>query len=499
MKSVLKNVYNSFDYVALFLLDVVGMILELVAARLMSPIFGNSNYVWTAIIGIILLAGSLGNIIGGKIASIKHPRYILGLMLLFAAFYIAIIPVVDKNWLQSIKDMNFPTQFSATLGSIMFFLIPSVILSVFPPILMKEKIGTAKDKGKESGKITAIIAIGSLVGTFLGGFWLIPALGTRMIFALIALTILLISFLVKPLSKMEDSKRTLYIIVSVITFVVVLSSMITVVNSSKNEDVISIDTEYGRIIIESEDNDVLYYKQSGAYSSATYTDERLKYELVFKYLKKYDDMFKYRDVKNALMIGGAAYQYPKYYISHYTDKKMDVVEIDPMSTEIAKKYFYLDDLLADYGDDRLGLYNDDGRLFMSNCDNKYDAILNDAFSGSVPVATMTTIEAARIVHKCLKNDGVYMSNVLGAISGQKGRFLRSEAKTLMKVFEHVYVLPIRTVSNDDEYANWMLVATDSNKYSPDDAVKIDFLDDDIVLTDDYNPIDSMTSTDYFDR
>ena len=275
--------------------------------------------------------------------------------------------------------------------------------------------------------------------------------------------------------------------------------MITVVNSTKNEDVISIDTEYGRIIIESEDDDILYYKQSGAYSSATYTDEGLKYELVFKYLKKYDDMFKYRDVNNALMIGGAAYQYPKYYISHYTDKKMDVVEIDPMSTEIAKKYFYLDDLLADYGDDRLGLYNDDGRLFMSNCDNKYDAILNDAFSGSVPVSTMTTIEAAKIVHKCLKNDGVYMSNVLGVVSGQTGRFLRSEAKTVMKVFEHVCVLPIRKVSIDDEYANWMLIATDSEKYSPDDAVKLEFSDDDIVLTDDYNPIDSMTSTDYFDR
>lgn len=74
MKKIMKVINDNCDYVALFLLDVVGMILELVAARLMSPIFGNSNYVWTAIIGIILLAGSLGNIIGGKIASIKHPR-----------------------------------------------------------------------------------------------------------------------------------------------------------------------------------------------------------------------------------------------------------------------------------------------------------------------------------------------------------------------------------------------------------------------------------------
>ena len=34
------------------------------------------------------------------------------------------------------------------------------------------------------------------------------------------------------------------------------------------------------------------------------------------------------DIKDTLMIGGAGYNYPKYFISHYQDKTMDVVEID---------------------------------------------------------------------------------------------------------------------------------------------------------------------------
>ena len=94
-------------------------------------------------------------------------------------------------------------------------------------------------------------------------------------------------------------------------------------------------------------------------------------------------MFKFLDVKNSAMIGGAAYQYPKYYISHFLDKKMDVIEIDPVSTKIAREYFYLDDLIAEYGDTRLGLYNEDGRVFLSRCEQKYDAILNDAFLMSI--------------------------------------------------------------------------------------------------------------------
>lgn len=501
MKRIVKVIKNSSDYVALFLLDVIAMILELVAARLLSPFFGNSNFVWTAIIGIILLAGSLGNLIGGKIASLKHPRYILGLLLFFAACFIAIIPLVSQDILQSIKELDASTQFAATISSIVFFLVPSVILSVFTPILMKEKISAAKDKGKESGRITAIIAIGSLVGTFLGGFWLIPAIGTRMIFSIIAMIVFLIAIMVGSLSKITGAKYILYIVVSIATFVVILSSLVTIAAESQRDDVISIDTEYGRIIIEPgtlNGEPILYYKQSGAYSSATYTSNEKKYDLVFDYLKKYDYMFKFGDMNNVLAIGGAAYQYPKYYISHYTDKKMDVVEIDPVSTEIAKKYFYLDDLINDYGDDRLGLYNEDGRLFMARCENEYDAILNDAFSGAVPVTTLSTIEAANIVHKCLKDDGVYMSNILGATEGKKGRFLRSEVKTLMEVFKNVYVMPIRKLANNTKFTNWMIIATDDDNYVPNNIVDITFLDGDIVLTDDYCPVESMVSNDYFE-
>ena len=69
MKKFFSKIIDGSDYFVLFTLDAVLMILELVAARLMSPYFGNSNFVWTAIIGIILLAGSLGNLIGGRIAS----------------------------------------------------------------------------------------------------------------------------------------------------------------------------------------------------------------------------------------------------------------------------------------------------------------------------------------------------------------------------------------------------------------------------------------------
>ena len=494
-----EKIFYKADYFGLFVLNAAGMVLELVASRLMSPYFGNSNFVWTAIIGIILLAGSLGNIIGGKFASRKFGRFWAGMLLLIAAIYIAGTPLVDAPILDSIKGTNMGSQFESILGSVVFFLIPSTILGIITPIIMKDRISNSKDKGKESGRITAIIAIGSLVGTFIGGFWLVPALGTEMIFVVTGITVMLTVPFIRPLQGIKSPKHLWsFVVLSILTLIVNIASVIAVNadnSHSVDESSISIDTEYGRIIIEDgtyRGDSVRYYKQSGAYSSATFLDEEKKYDLVFNYLKKYDLMFKYKDIKNVAMIGGAAYQYPKYLIKNFEDIKLDVIEIDPESTKIAKQYFFLQDLIDEYDPEgkRLGLYNEDGRLFLDEAENKYDAVLNDAFSGAIPVGTLATNEAAKTIKNSLTNKGVYMSNVLGAVSGSKGKFLRAEVKTLKEVFKYVYVVPVLETAKSSDYVNWMVIATDSSKYVPENALELD-LSDAIVLTDDYNPIDSL--------
>ena len=131
-------------------------------------------------------------------------------------------------------------------------------------------------------------------------------------------------------------------------------------------------------------------------------------------------------------------------------------------------------------------------------EKKYDAVLNDAFSGEVPVGTMATVEAAKIIKNSLKDDGVYMSNVLGAVEGDKGKFLRAEVKTLQQVFKHVYVIAVYKNPKPERYVNWMVVATDNDKYTPNDIVDVRLTDDDIILTDDYNPVDSLVMTNYFE-
>lgn len=84
--------------IVVFLAGAIGMGLELVAARVLSPYVGSSNVVWTSIIGIILASMSLGYWLGGKKADQDAQIDELANILLYAALFI---------WkLQSLKLIN---------------------------------------------------------------------------------------------------------------------------------------------------------------------------------------------------------------------------------------------------------------------------------------------------------------------------------------------------------------------------------------------------------
>ena len=199
-----------------------------------------------------------------------------------------------------------------------------------------------------------------------------------------------------------------------------------------------------------------------------------------------------KDIKDTLLIGGAGYSYPKYYISHYTDKKMDVVEIDGDIVNIAKKYFFLDKLIKEYKleeNKRLNLIIQDGRMYLNTNTKKYDAILNDSFSGDTPAKTLTTKEAIQKIHNSLNKDGVYLTNIISSIEGKNSKFIKAEVNTLKQVFKNVYIIPCNDKTNLERIQNNMVVATDS-EIDFEDSVKIN-TENTITLTDNFCPVDTI--------
>jgi spermidine synthase len=158
------------------------------------------------------------------------------------------------------------------------------------------------------------------------------------------------------------------------------------------------------------------------------------------------------------MLGGGAYSYPKDFLAQFPKATMDVVEIDPGITELARNFFNLKD------DARLSIYHEDARTFFLKDRSKYDVIYGDAFhSNSIPYQ-LTTVEFARTLSNSLTDTGVVLLNIISSIEGDTGQFFRAEYATYASVFPQVFVIP---VNNQDKNAvqNLMLVAMKS-KVSP---------------------------------
>lgn len=496
--SVIKKYKLEF---VLFIVDAIYMILELIASRLLSPYFGNTNLVWTSIIGIILLSNSIGNYIGGKIADKNCSKQNLKLILKISGIIILTIPFLQKSILTIISLYFSSIKIGAIISTTLLFFIPSMFFGFFSPIIIKLKINDLQSAGQTSGKIYAIATLGSLVGTFLGGFVLLPSFGSNQLLFILSAILFLLVLIIGEL----DFKKDLLVVViflflcgiSFYTFSYWNELQGIKVSEGDYSAIVSYDTQYGKISIFNSKKGEDSYRTllvGKGHESATFIDEDKCNDLFYDYTKYYDLMFESsKEIHNTLMIGGAGYSYPKYYISHYLDKSIDVVEIDKDITNIAKKYFYLDKLIEDYNlnnTNRLGLIAEDGRTYLNKNSKKYDAVLNDAFSGESPAVTLTTFEAAQKIHNTLTENGLYLSNIISSIDGKDSKFIKAEVNTLKQVFKNVYVVPCNNYTNFESIQNNMVIATD-NTLSLANTIKLNIPSNTIILTDNYCPVDSL--------
>lgn len=215
--------------------------------------------------------------------------------------------------------------------------------------------------------------------------------------------------------------------------------------------------------IERKDGLVRVMNVAGTMQSATYLDDDTYCDLAYSYTRDYDCMFLAGvPVRDVLVLGGGGYSYPKHLVAYHPETFVTCVEIDPMITAIAHRYFFLDRLIEEYDLDetgRLRLVTDDARAYLERSDERFDAIVNDCFTGMSLVESLVTREAARLYHGHLREDGVYLANVIGAVEGPRSRTMRRIMRTLASEFAHVYVLPGQPalLSNCD---NNVVVATD---------------------------------------
>lgn len=439
-----------------FLCGAVVMILELTGSRVLAPFVGNSLAVWTALIGIILASLSVGYYSGGKVAD-KYPTFrAFSLVIFGSGAAVGLTALAHSEILPIFQKVFTDVRVNAVVSAAILFAPASVLLGMVSPYAVKLRVRELESSGATVGRLYAISTVGSIVGTFLSGFFLLSYFGTSGTLYGLAITLLGTSLLAFGGSMLRLRLAVFALFGSALAATVVFD------RAASARGYIDTDTAYSRVIIGSATDPVtgrpirFLATDADAVQSAMFTDADS--DLVLPYTKFYRLVGHFRpDVKSALTIGGGAYSYPKDFLQKFPNATMDVVEIDPELTALARRYFNLGD------SPRLAIIHEDGRTYLNREPKTYDAIFIDAFRSYTPPFQLTTKEAIRHAYNMLDEDGVVLANIISAVTGDNGKFLRAQYRTFAEIFPQVYVFPVQEAGRGDQVQNVLLVALKSKK------------------------------------
>ena len=176
-----------------FVTSVCVMTLELTASRLIGKHVGSSLYTWTSVIGVVLAGITLGNWLGGWLADRFDRAKSLSWMYLFGSISCGSVLWLDQlvGTLPRPESFSWPAWVLTVVGVI--FLLPALALGTTSPLVASMALDRSSRTGSTVGNVYAWGALGSIVGTFLTGFYLIDVWGTRSIVGLTATTLAILA------------------------------------------------------------------------------------------------------------------------------------------------------------------------------------------------------------------------------------------------------------------------------------------------------------------
>ena len=500
-KKTKKIISSKYLLFVAFLSGFTIMAVEIAASRLLTPYFGSSLFVWTNIIGLIMVFLSLGYYFGGKLSDKNPDEFLLLRIISVAALFIFFIPFLAEP-ITRIASFNFLIAQYASLviiiGSFLttlfLFIVPITLLGATSPFIIKILIHREKkDEGTKSGLVFAFSTVGSIFGTYLSSLAAIPILGTNS--TIITAASILLIFILPLIVKRKW----------ILVFIVLFASLVfTWVILDKNR-------VYGKTIFKDEsvyqnikivENDGIHYLKLGAdnaYSSLYkenlgISDSYYDYFSIAPYVDYAD---KQKEVLILGLAGGTMVHQYNNLLSDEFDFQIDGVEIDKKLINIVQDKFKLK-----YNN--LNIHNSDGRIFLGQNKKKYDIIIIDAFSKQLYIpAHLVTREFFKSLPTHLSDNGVLAINVIALSSGSK--LLRAITNTLSSEFKNVYVASSRysynyfvlASSNEIDFSEITNDVVNSElknlSLSIEKSVqKVTFNPDELILYDDKAPLEYLT-------
>jgi spermidine synthase len=428
------------------------MIVEFAGNRLLSPGFGNSLYTWTGLIGVILVALSCGDYLGGWLVD-RHPHFsLLPLIFGVGGLLTAAVPGLLKIC-PPFEQMDLVT--GPVFVSLALFFLPGLVLATITPVSIRLLSRARGDEhiGQAAGTVGMAAALGSFAGTLLTSYYLIPRFGVRQIFIVLGVALSILAILLVLVNARGKARPINLLILAFGGFGAAAWSW---GEPPAPPDVIfTKDTFYHRIVVRETSpgtpNAVRYLQLDSTMEGAQVVSSG---ELIFPY-QQYWRLAEVlcTDVKRAAFLGAGAFGMPEQLSKRFPEADVSVVEIDPEVVAVGRKYFRLDEY------PRVHAFAADGRRYLRTSENQYDFIFGDAYNGVqfVPPHLVTREFFAEVRDK-LTPSGVFVMNLIGSTQGNHSDLFWSVMNSVRLEFKETILFGTSS-HNPAESQNLIIVAS----------------------------------------
>lgn len=444
-----KSLLNA--YLTAFLGGFCVMVVEVIASRLIARYLGASVYTWTSVIGVVLAGIAMGNFIGGWIADRYEAKKSLAKLFFAAAFACMLTPVLNRlmgNCL-FLMYLSWPMRVAGHVLAVFF--LPAMLLGMISPVVAKMALDQGAKPGKTIGNIYAWGSMGSILGTFVTGFFLIAFIGTTGV-------IWTVSFILGMIGLWYGVKQKgsypLMAMLSIVAFfslstqgwAVTIGENFALREAADPAIIYQAESLYSNIKIVLSDRHPQVRKL--ILDQLLHSFMRMNAAGNVMNLYAYQEVYegitarlaKGKETVSAMVIGGGGYVFPRYLEARWPGSYIEAIEIDPAVTAAAKAAFGLSP------DTAIKIYHGDARNRVDDLIRKkdngevipsFDVIYGDAFNDlSIPFQ-LVSYEFNEKIRQLLSPQGAYMLTLADTI--ESGRFLGAVVNTLKKSFPYVSV------------------------------------------------------------
>jgi spermidine synthase len=174
-------------YICFFVSGAAGLIYEIVWIRLLGLVFGHTVHAVTTVLVAFMAGLALGSYLCGRVSErIENILKLYGLLEIGIGFYCLLTPwllegikIVYLRFAQSVEpSFTVFTLVQFSLASLVL-VFPTTLMGATLPILSRYFVMDPGSAGRRVGTLYAVNTFGAVLGTYLAGFELLPALGIR--------------------------------------------------------------------------------------------------------------------------------------------------------------------------------------------------------------------------------------------------------------------------------------------------------------------------------